>query len=74
MASQSTPLPDRLTMTESVMNKLQELARAQNISVSDALEQAVNISDLVIRKKSEPGTKVLFKRGSQYEQLTLGGK
>ncbi len=74
MATQSLPLPDRLTITEDVLNKLQELARTQNISVSQALEQAINISDIVVRKKAEPGTKVLFKRGNNYQQLTLGGE
>ena len=72
MATQSIPLPERLTITEGVLNKLQELARLQNISVSDALAQSINISDVVIRERSEPGTKVLFKRGNRYKQLVLG--
>jgi hypothetical protein len=74
VATQPTQLPERLTITEDVLNKLQELARAQNISISEALTQAINISDIVVRKRAEPGTKVLFKRGNDYEQLTLGGK
>lgn len=71
MATQSMPLPERLTITDSVLHKLQELAKAQNISVSDALTQAINISDVVVRKRAEPGTKVLFKKGNRYEQLLL---
>lgn len=71
MATQSMPLPERLSINDSVLNKLQEIARAQGITVSDALTQAINISDLVMRKRSEPGTKVLFKRGNHYEQLVL---
>lgn len=72
MATQSIPLPDRLTITEDVMNKLQELAKTQNISVSQALSQAINISDVVIRQRSQSGTKVLFKRGNNYKELVLG--
>ncbi len=72
MSSQSIPLPDRLSITEGLMQKLQELARLQNITVSEALAQSINISDLVVRQKAEPGTKVLFKRGNRYKQLVLG--
>ena len=72
MASQPIQLPERLTISEGVLNKLQELAQMQNISLSEALAQSINISDVVIRQKAEPGTKVLFKRGNRYKQLVLG--
>ena len=72
MATQSAPLPDRLTITEDVLQKLQKLADSQNMSLSAALTQAINVSDMVVRSVNSPDTKVLFKRGRKYTQLTLG--
>ena len=72
MATQVGPLTDRLTITEDVLQKLQKLADSQNISLSSALTQAINVSDMVVRSVHSPDTKVLFKRGKKYTQLTLG--
>ena len=72
MATQVAPLPDRLTITDDVLHKLQKLADSQNITLSAALTQAINVSDMVVRSVNSPDTKVLFKRGRRYTQLTLG--
>ena len=71
MATQAASLPDRLTITEDVLQKLQQLADSQNMSLSAALTQAINVSDLVVRSVNAPDTKVLFKRGRKYTQLSL---
>ena len=71
MATQAALLPDRLTITEDVLQKLQKLADSQNMSLSAALTQAINVSDVVVRSVNSPDTKVLFKRGKRYTQLTL---
>ncbi len=72
MATHVASLPDRLTITEDVLQKLQLLADSQNISLSRALTQAINVSDMVVRSVNSPDTKVLFKKGNKYTQLTLG--
>jgi hypothetical protein len=71
MATQSVPMPDRLSITEDVFEKLRHLAEAQKISMSDALTQAINISDYVVRQVEDPGTKLLLKKGKKYEELVL---
>ena len=72
MATQPAILSDRLTITEDVLQKLQKLADSQNISLSSALTQAINVSDMVVRSVNSPDTKVLFKKGNKYTQLTWG--
>ncbi len=72
MATHVASLPDRLTITDDVLRQLQKLADFQNISLSDALTQAIRVSDMVVRSAKSPDTKVLFKRGKKYTQLTLG--
>ena len=72
MATQVASLPDRLTITDDVLHKLQKLADSQNMTLSAALTQAINVSDMVVRSVNSPDTKVLFKRGRRYTQLTLG--
>ena len=72
MATQAHSLPERLTITDDVLEKLQKLADSQNISLSSALTQAIKVSDMVVRSVNSPDTKVLFKKGNKYTQLTLG--
>jgi hypothetical protein len=52
-------------------NKLQNLARSQNISLSDALRQAISLSDLIVEANSEKGAQILFKKGNVVQQLKL---
>ena len=72
MATHIASLPDRLTITEDVLQQLQRLADSQNMSLSAALTQAIKVSDMVVRSVNSPDTKVLFKKGNKYTQLTLG--
>ena len=71
MATQAAPLPDRLTITEDVLAQLKRLADSQNITLSEALTQAIKVSDIVVRSINAPDSKVLLKKGKKYEQLTL---
>lgn len=69
MATQSIPLPDRLVLTENQFEQLQQLASTQNISISEALARAIQVSKVVVRNLQEPGAKVLFKHGKHYKEL-----
>lgn len=74
MATQVASLPENLTITDDVLQQLQRLADSQNISLSQALTQAIKVSDMVVRSVNSPDTKVLFKKGNKYTQLTLGSR
>lgn len=71
MATQVNSLHSRLTITEDVLNQLRLLADFQNITLSQALTQAIEVSDIVVRSINSPDSKVLLKKGNKYEQLTL---
>ena len=72
MATQTVSLPDRLTITEDTLAQLQQLADRQHVTLSQALEQAIQISDIVVSQGTDPKTKILFKRGDKYKELTVG--
>ena len=71
MSTHVASLPDRLTITEDVLQQLQRLADSQNLSLSAALTQAIKVSDLVVRSINSPNTKVLLKKGNKYTRLTF---
>ncbi len=73
MATQSVPLPDRLVLTEDRLEELRQLAESQNISLSDALAQAIHISGFVRRSIASPDTKLLLKKGRNYSELMWPG-
>jgi hypothetical protein len=50
---------------------LQNLARMQNITLSDALRQAINVSDIVVKANADKNTKILLKTGSSVQELKL---
>lgn len=70
MASQTVSLPDRLVLTEDQWNNLRQQAAEQNIDVSEALARSIQISGVVVKNTKDPGTKVLFKKGNEYRELT----
>lgn len=70
MATQSVPLPDRLILTEDQFENLREQASTQGVDLSEALARAIQISGLVVQRMQEPGTKVLFKNGNRYREMT----
>ncbi len=71
MATQPISLPNRLTITEDILDQLQQMAERQNITVSQALTRAIQMSNYIYSKIEDPDTKVLLKRGKKYEQLVL---
>lgn len=74
MATQSVSLPDRLVLTEDRLDELRQLAESQNISLSDALSQAIHISGFVRRSIADPDTKLLLKKGRNYSELMWPGQ
>ena len=50
---------------------LQELADKQNISLSDALRQAINVSKLVVDANEDKNTRVLIDRGGRIQELKI---
>lgn len=52
-------------------NTLLNLARMQNISLSDALRQAINVSDLIVKANADEATQILLKKGSSVQELKI---
>jgi hypothetical protein len=50
---------------------LQKLAKMQNISMSDALRQAIGISNLILQANADPNTQILIKEGDSVQQLRI---
>ncbi len=69
MATATASFPDRLTMTEDKFDELRQLAATQNISLSEALTQAIDISRFVMQSIASPDTKLLLKKGRNYTEL-----
>ena len=52
-------------------NTLQKLAQMQNISVSEALRQAINVSNLIVNANADDDTQILLKKGSNVQELKI---
>ena len=52
-------------------NTLQKLAQMQNISVSDALRQAINVSNLIVNANADSDTQILLKKGNNVQELKI---
>jgi hypothetical protein len=52
-------------------DKLQNLANSQNITLSDALRQAINLSSLIVEANADKNTQILFKRGDNVQEMKL---
>lgn len=52
-------------------NKLQSLANSQQISLSDALRQAISLSGLIVDANNDDDTQILLKKGSAVQELKL---
>ena len=50
---------------------LQELAEKQNISLSDALRQAINVSKLVVDANEDKDTRILIDRCGKIQELKI---
>jgi hypothetical protein len=54
-----------------VYDTLQKLAKMQNISISQALRQAINISDLIVSADKDEKARILINRGGKTQELKL---
>lgn len=52
---------------------LEKIATAQNISISQALRQAINISDLIVTADRDPDSRVLVEKNGKSQELKLVG-
>lgn len=50
---------------------LQRLAETQKISLSDALRQAINVSELIVHANADPDTQILLKKGDSIQELKI---
>jgi hypothetical protein len=73
----STPAPAANTKRVNVVfsadqfSKLQNLATSQNISLSDALRQAISLSKLIVDANADKNTQILFKQGDNIQEMKL---
>jgi hypothetical protein len=50
---------------------LQNLASMQNISLSDALRQAISVSSLIVNANADKDTQILLKKGDTVQELKI---
>ena len=50
---------------------LQRLAAAQGINLSDALRQAINVSELIVKANADKDTQILIKKGDSVQELKI---
>lgn len=50
---------------------LQKIASSQNISISDALRQAIGVSNLVVSANNDPKSRILIETGGKVQELKL---
>jgi hypothetical protein len=50
---------------------LQRIANAQGINLSDALRQAINVSNLIVGANADKDTQILIKRGDSVQELKI---
>jgi hypothetical protein len=50
---------------------LQKIADMQNISLSDALRQAISVSDLIVNANADKDTQILIKKGDNVQELKI---
>jgi len=60
-----------VVFSQDQFQKLQNLATSQNISLSDALRQAINVSDLIVDANNDKDTQILLKKGDAVQELKL---
>lgn len=61
----------KITISTDTLNVLRRIAERQNISLSDALRQAVNVSQLLVDAEEDDSTRVLLKKGSRVQELRM---
>ena len=66
----TSPEQTQITISADTLNALRDIATKQNISLSDALQQAINVGRLLVAGKDQ-GTHILLKTGNKVEELKL---
>jgi len=54
-----------------VYDTLQKLAKMQNLTISQALRQAINISDLIVSADKDEKARILIDRGGKTQELKI---
>ena len=74
MPDASTPQNlTQITISTDTLDTLRRIAARQNISLSDALRQAISVSQLLVEADSDADTHVLLKKGGEVQELKLLG-
>jgi hypothetical protein len=72
MPDASTPQDlTQITISTDTLDTLRRIAARQNISLSDALRQAISVSNLLVDAEGDRDTHVLLKKGGQVQELKL---
>jgi hypothetical protein len=61
----------QVTISTDTLNALHKIAAQQNISLSDALQQAVNVSQLLVDAEEDGDTRILLKKGTRVQELKM---
>ncbi|HZC43458.1 MAG TPA: hypothetical protein VE195_04740 [Acidobacteriaceae bacterium] len=61
----------QVTISTDTLNALHKIAARQNISLSDALQQAVNVSQLLVDAEEDSDTRILLKKGRRLQELKM---
>ena len=61
----------QVTVSTDTLNALHKIAAKQNISLSDALRQAVNVSQLLVDAEEDSDTRILLKKGTRVQELKM---
>ncbi len=60
-----------VVFTDEQYKTLQQLAASQRISLSEALRQAIGISNFFVGANFDKGTQILLKKGDSVQELKL---
>jgi hypothetical protein len=72
--SSSTPTGTRrvnVIFSQEQFETLQRIANSQGINLSDALRQAINVSDVIVGANADKDTQILIKRGNSVQELKI---
>jgi hypothetical protein len=50
---------------------LENIAKTQQISLSDALRQAISVSDMIVKANEDKNTQILIKKGDTVQELKI---
>ncbi len=56
---------------QQVYDTLQKLAKMQNLTISQALRQAINISDLIVSADKDEKARILIDRDGKTQELKI---